>query len=238
MKIPMKLLTGVCADCAAPFSMEIPANITSQTLCGDCSIKFQQKRDQERRLEVLETLANDCGLQQKYWSWDESIAKQLGADKLLEWLRPRCIGSLWVGGTNGIGKTHAVSYAAYRLLEKRGICSYAVRASTWLRQVMAMRMSKDPAQAEKIYARAVSCSILILDDLGKENLTEARAELLYDIVDERDRHQRHLWITTNFSGAELENRLNNSGDSEHSHEYGYAIMKRLRRMIGESNQWR
>jgi DNA replication protein DnaC len=180
----------------------------------------------------LAEIAGICGIPVKYRSWSPARAKEIGNVDLLLWLRER-EGSAWVGGTNGVGKTHAVYYCAYRRLKDRGTTCYAIRSSEWLRTVTTMRTGDSRADAEKLFKRATTTPLLIVDDLGKENLSLARAELLYDITDIRDREDLPIWITTNFDGDDLLERLN--GASEH--EFGHAIMKRWKRMVTENDTY-
>ena len=204
-------------------------------MCDPCAVIFQNKRDTDRRLGCLRDSAEACGIPHKYREWNEDKAKELGNDKLLTWLRNHGTQSVWIGGTNGIGKTHTALYRAFELLQGSDVHPYCVRASAWLRSIVTGR-TKDKSDCEKLYRRAISCKLLIMDDLGKERLTEPRAELLYDIIDERDRRDGSMWITTNFSGETLIERLNSSGEG--SHEYGHAILKRLKRMITPERIWK
>jgi DNA replication protein DnaC len=234
MDFKTKYVKGVC-DCGNPFEGVVPdfANVTQ---CDSCVMAFQNKRDADRRSDNLRDAANYCGIPAKFREWDDQIAKEVGSQKLYEWLivfGGNGKHSVWIGGTNGIGKTHTVHYRCYRMIEGERIYPYCVRSSSWLREVVTSR-SKDKGDGDKMYHRAIECKLFVLDDFGKERLTEPRAELLYDIIDERDRRNSPIWITTNFSGQELIDRINSSGD----HEYGYAILKRLQRMISKERIWK
>lgn len=220
----------VC-KCGSEVKGEYPA-IAKVTMCDDCALKFQQERDNELIQQRIRESADHCGIMPKYREWSSEVAAEIGNDKLIDWLRAEQLTSAWIGGTNGIGKTHATMYRAFELLNE-GIYSYCVRASAWLRDTVIERTKDGDTKA---YNRAMNVSLFVMDDLGKERLTEPRGELLYDIIDERDRRGLPIWITTNFTGTGLMERLNSAGAGQH--EYGYAIMKRLKRMIPEERIWK
>lgn len=227
----MKTVDFVCS-CGEHVQGDYP-EIAIVDRCDKCVYELQQKRSLERLQQNLRDSAEHCGIPAKFRDWSPIMANDIGSDKLLDWLRALGVSSAWIGGTNGIGKTHTVLYRAYELLRDEAVYSYCVRASSWLRETVTAR-TKDNDNAR--YRRAVDTKLLILDDLGKERLTEPRGELLYDIIDERDRRDAPIWITTNFTGQDLMDRMNVAGEG--SHEYGYAIMKRLKRMITVERIWK
>ena len=236
----LKTINADCDVCGQPFTANVP-DFVETTKCDPCILKHQQEQDKKRRLYAIRDSAEHCGIPAKYREWNDQTAQKLGNDKLLSWMQAKeDTESIWIGGTNGIGKTHAVLFRAYQLLIENNIHSYCVRASSWLRRTVTDR-TKDK-NGDKAYLRAISARLLVFDDMGKERLSEARGELLYDIIDERDRRDLPIWITTNFTGQALMERMNAaSGDEsghESGHEYGYAIMKRLTRMIPKENIWK
>ena len=228
-----KTVTGVC-KCGNEFEYTLPAGVPDPVHCGPCVAEQQGRADAARLMTHIDDYANDCGVVRKYRYWDEDIAHQLGTTEMRAWLLAIGAESAWIGGTNGIGKTHTVAFCAYYMMQQSRIFPYLVRASSWLREVVSGRSSDRNQTGESQYRRAITTKLLILDDIGKENLTQARAELLYDIIDERDRRQLPVWITTNFSGDLLRERLNADGE----HAYGDAILKRLKRMIPLENIWK
>ena len=151
------------------------------------------------------------------------------------WLEERADQSVWVGGTNGIGKTHTLMYVAYRMIIEQALPCRAIRCSSWLRNQSTLRAGDRSARAEASadFLRVARSRLLIMDDLGKEKLTESKAEILYDLIDMRDRDSRPVWISTNKPGSVLLKRLNGHGD----HDHGDAIITRLKRMIPKSNMF-
>lgn len=71
------------------------------------------------------------------------------------------------------------------------------------------------------YARAVGCDLLVLDDLGREKLSDWWLEQLQLIVDERCSHMRRLVVTTN-SAPDPEAAYETLAD-----RYGEPIAERL-----------
>ena len=69
----------------------------------------------------------------------------------------------------------------------------------------------------------ISCPLLILDDFGKERLTQRMASDLFAIVDERSTARRATIISTNFNGSTLLDRFDNRDK-----ETGVALIRRLK----------
>jgi DNA replication protein DnaC len=67
----------------------------------------------------------------------------------------------------------------------------------------------------------VACSLLVIDDLGKERLTQRMESDLFAIIDERTSNKRSTIITTNYNGSGLSDRFSNG-------ETGSAIIRRLK----------
>jgi DNA replication protein DnaC len=72
-----------------------------------------------------------------------------------------------------------------------------------------------------VIERLTSCSLLVIDDLGKERLTQRMETDLFSIIDERTSNKRPTIITTNYNGSGLSDRFNNG-------ETGTAIIRRLK----------
>jgi hypothetical protein len=67
----------------------------------------------------------------------------------------------------------------------------------------------------------ISCPILVLDDLGKERLTQRMESDLFAVIDERTSNLKTTIITTNYTGDKLLERFQNK-------ETGVALVRRLR----------
>ncbi len=83
---------------------------------------------------------------------------------------------------------------------------------------------KSSEEAKAIFQRWCEMPLLIIDDLGKEKLSDFRAEKLYNLLDARYDNQRQTVITTNFNLSALE-------------ELGYskALISRIMGLCGPDN---
>lgn len=73
----------------------------------------------------------------------------------------------------------------------------------------------------KVLDTLISCPVVVLDDLGKERLTQRLESDLFAIIDERSCNERVTIITTNYTGEKLIERFQNK-------ETGVALVRRLR----------
>lgn len=224
-----------CEQCDASFNLKVPRAKQSggPKLCDKCALQKAADIDRRRLFDAVPELIMLSGISKAYNFWNDDTAQDKGSDKLLEWLKERQEQSVWIGGTNGIGKTHAVMYMALSMIKYKAISVKAVRCSYWLRQQSTLRTGdwRDRAKADAEFKRAAQVQLLILDDIGKEKVTETKAELLYDLVDIRERDKLRIWVTTNQGGKLLRSRLNAGG----AHDHGDAILSRLVRMIPAEN---
>lgn len=113
---------------------------------------------------------------------------------------------LW--GPAGTGKTHAAYALGNRLVAD------GARAACWSSTALndAFRPGNDPTA----YVTAQTCDLLLLDDLGRERMTEWTLERLQLVLDERWANRRRTIITTNLDGGAFQAR------------YGDPIVDRLR----------
>jgi DNA replication protein DnaC len=114
---------------------------------------------------------------------------------------------LCLGGSPGRGKTHLCLALAIRLMrERRDV--YFTRPGDVLNKIMALKMNNHVDNIndyQKLLERLKSVEILFLDDLGTENLTDPKKEVIFEILDERTKRKdsARTFITTNLSWPEL-----------------------------------
>ena len=127
--------------------------------------------------------------------------------------------SVLLHGITGTGKTRT----AWAMYNKAWLHFYP-RHSTFL------TMRKLEQEIEKGFAnqnhgdvieRLTDCALLVVDDLGKERLTQRMESDLFSIIDERTSNKRPTIITTNYNGNGLSDRFTNG-------ETGSAIIRRLK----------
>lgn len=114
--------------------------------------------------------------------------------------------SLLMQGHTGLGKTHLSLAIAWKVIEK----GYGV-VYTPIQQLMdkleANKFSYDAAQKERYVQdlnSALTCDLLVLDDLGTEFNTSYTVSTLYNIVNTRLVEQRPTIMNTNLALNELE----------------------------------
>lgn len=119
-------------------------------------------------------------------------------------------------GSYGVGKTHLATATAREAMERYGITVWFSTFAGILQELKGTYgNSKEFNETLQKY-RIVD--LLVIDDLGKENLTAWASEMLFTVIDERYRNMKAVIITTNMMPKEL---------GQHIDE---AIMSRLAEM--------
>ena len=109
--------------------------------------------------------------------------------------------SLLIIGGYGTGKTHLASAIANAQLEDGVPALY----DTWAGHLQ--RLKDEFANGERRHlALMKKVDVLILDDLGKDKLTEWNNEVLFEVINYRYEHRKPVVITTNATPRELEER--------------------------------
>lgn len=108
-------------------------------------------------------------------------------------------------GSAGVGKTYSVSCIANFLMEHRKsvICT---SINGLLRQFKSTYNSSSKESEKDVLDYINTIDLLIIDDLGTEQLTEWSSSILYEIIDTRYRSDKPLIITTNLQKQDLQNR--------------------------------
>lgn len=108
---------------------------------------------------------------------------------------------LLLTGEPGTGKTHLATAIIHRAIEG-GIDAQIVNSTELLRSLRPA--AANPEETEERYR---TIALLVIDDLGKEKYSAWVEEVLYHIINFRLNDCRATVITTNFSSAELEQRI-------------------------------
>lgn len=105
-------------------------------------------------------------------------------------------------GTPGVGKTFISSCIANEIINKNYTVLYQT-SSLLLNSIFEYKFSKD-ASSKELYDNLLNVNLLIIDDLGTENLTGAKFEELFTIINSRliTPYTKTI-ISTNFSLEEL-----------------------------------
>lgn len=119
---------------------------------------------------------------------------------------------LYLTGTKGVGKTHLAYGIARALIEQehRVICKPSV---TMLADIKATYANTpgEPSEYE-LLRKYLDADLLVIDDLGKEQITDWSLTELFTVINMRYEDQRPIVITTNYTDDGLIGRLARTGD--------------------------
>jgi len=114
-------------------------------------------------------------------------------------------------GTVGTGKTHLSAAIALKLLESE----YTVVFGTVTTLLSQLRntYNNDKQNEQEIFNRLVKCQLLILDDLGKEKVSDWVEQTVYELINTRYENNRPLIITTNMTLSNIRDKYQNTGEA-------------------------
>ena len=112
-------------------------------------------------------------------------------------------GLLMIGGT-GLGKTHLSLAIAAKVIEK-DFCVVYNSVPELLRTIDNEQFGKSTGDTLSVIS---TCDLLILDDLGAENINERTSSQLYEIINGRICRSLPLIVSTNLSPVELQSKYN------------------------------
>ncbi|MGC5324254.1 primosomal protein DnaI [Brevibacillus sp. SYSU BS000544] len=135
---------------------------------------------------------------------------------------------LYLHGPFGVGKSYLMGAVA-RELSRRGIASLMVYVPDFIREVK--ESLADHSYTSKLELLK-EIPVLILDDLGAENLTPwIRDEVLGVILHHRVNKNLSTLYTSNYSFDELEDHLSISNGNRIENTKGRRIMERIRHFV-------
>lgn len=144
---------------------------------------------------------------------------------ILDWKPDGDVTGLLLHGTTGIGKTRGIWEIICRLWKDKTIKDRQLDFQfLTMRKLEGMiEKSFEDRQHSNMIDKLISVEVLVLDDFGKERLTQRMASDLFSIIDERSTARRVTIISTNFNGTSLLDRFDNRDK-----ETGVAMIRRFK----------
>lgn len=112
-------------------------------------------------------------------------------------------------GTVGTGKTHLSAAIAWMLLNEGSSVVYGTVAT--LLAKLRSTYNDDKVDERQVFDKFVNCDLLIIDDLGKEKVTEWADQVMFEIINTRYERNKSLVITTNMRLSALQAKYENTG---------------------------
>lgn len=123
--------------------------------------------------------------------------------KVQEWAK-NPVRNIVLEGSNHTGKTHLIT-AATNELSRRGVYVRMALISTIYSTI---KEAYDRGAPEYLYKEIYTKpDILVIDDLGKERVTDWTVSTLFDVIDERYRNGKVTAVTTNYNRKSLVEKL-------------------------------
>jgi DNA replication protein DnaC len=133
--------------------------------------------------------------------------------------------SLYLFGECGVGKSHLASLIIREAVSRDLRSIIQTEPSQMLRSITSALHEGAEAE-ERAINRFVNSSLLVLDDLGTEKVTDYKLEKLYEVINGRDKAMKPgLVITSNYSVQRLAERLND--DRIASRLGGMCVVKKV-----------
>lgn len=201
-----------CGKCKTPKQCRVTILGIERTPYCLCKCE-EERRDREeaerRRVEFLQRVKQNrqiCFSEEKPLSWTFENDDRTNP-KITEAMRRyveqfddfRKQGKgLLLYGTVGTGKSYFAACVANALLDR----GYPVYMRNFIEIASALSETWDK---QGYYDSLNRFPLLILDDLAAERKTEYMSEIVYNVIDARSRAGLPLIITSNLTGAELQN---------------------------------
>lgn len=203
---------------------------SSQRRCR-CAVEKAAKAKATEQAEHLRATQNWASWEARRTSifvHDKDAQREVVCDTLKQWDFRR---SLYLFGSLGCGKTHAVNAMALKAVGN-GVPALYVNIHDLLGRQRATFRSPSPSGGRTPLENAVSAPVLLLDDLGVDKLSSWVAETVYDLCDKRLRGELPTVYVSNLSPSRLQRYLTmpfEMGEAEATHiaQNGQRIFSRI-----------
>jgi DNA replication protein DnaC len=186
----------------------------------DRQIREERRREEERaRARRIEELFQRSELPERWRTrtferYQVTPANE-EAYKTAKWYAdnfdPRAGNGLLLTGTVGTGKTHLAAAIAMELISREHTVVFGTVTSL-LAQVR-NTFDSDRETEMEVMRRLTKCDLLIIDDLGKEKVTDWVEQTVYELINTRYERNKSLVVTTNLSLADIRSKYANVGDA-------------------------
>lgn len=116
-------------------------------------------------------------------------------------------------GPNGTGKSMTAMGVAMSLCDDRITVKVTSMREVMHRIQSAAAYGSDRETVTEVFRSLTAPYLLIIEDLGKENITSRELTELFDLIDTRKNDMKPVVITTNYTKRELIDRLALNGDT-------------------------
>jgi len=251
-KMVMEDVTFVCQDCGKEFTEKHFKISPRPSYCGDCSEKRREKiRKQEEEyqarllVEKHSEWVNKCGIPLRFKSktfsnYEIIRGNKLAYDTCLKYAdnfplkqREEYISlGLFSKDIWGVGKTHLACAITQRIIE-RAIQAYScpvlyITEYQLFSKIRATynRGDDNRETEDSILKKLVNAPLLIVDDVGKEEIADPRfvQRIWFALVDGRYNEMQPIMITANLSPDELAHHLGGSRGSEATWDRLYEML--------------
>ncbi len=179
--------------------------------------------EQELRKQKIEAILGKSGIKKRYLSRtlesfkvtaENSEAFKIAVDYIKQFDKYSAQGKgLYLEGTCGTGKTHLAVAIALKLISK-GVPVICKTSIDILGDIKRCYERNSEVTEEEVLEAYKTVDLLIIDDLGKEQVTEWSVPVLYSILNERYEALLPTIITTNYNTSALAEKLSAKGDTE------------------------
>jgi|Wag4MinimDraft_11_1082651.scaffolds.fasta_scaffold05340_4 DNA replication protein DnaC len=116
-------------------------------------------------------------------------------------------------GPVGTGKTHLAAAIANELINKLYSVVFGNVTDIVTLIKSTYKADSELSEAEIIKMFTQDTDLLIIDDLGKENISEYTSTILYQIINRLYENEKPVIVTTNFNSAALRRKFGEKGDA-------------------------
>lgn len=179
--------------------------------------------EQERKKQKIESILGKSGIKKRYLSRTiESFAVtaenkksfDIATDYIKNFKKYSAQGKgLYLEGPCGTGKTHLAIAIALAIINT-GVPVICKTSIDILSDIKRCYERNSEVTEEEVLEAYKNVDLLIIDDLGKEQVTEWSVPVLYSILNERYEALLPTIITTNYNTTALAEKLSAKGDAE------------------------